>query len=903
MKPREYRRQCRESRRDSRGREFDHSHHRCRHHHYYFHVLPLLLLPLSAALLLHASPVQSTAISPEESVENGVNSAASHGVYTSVNPAASLHSSRRLVVDALLPAGLRSALDTPCATVCCSSAAQPAEGEAVMKNEWLSTAMPHGARVQIRSPTWGTWWGPDSNGSWSGFILAGNKTRPPASYFFRVERAPGLAPNQVSNKSYASAPGDSLRGVRPRRPPQAPWSTTYGVMDTTPSHADPATIFSIEPRGTFRVAFPNLRLVTLSGEFVRAGPPQAPWSTTYGVMDTTPSRSDPATIFSIEPRGTGTFRVAFRSAADGMVISNEGNALYRWTSVASSWEEFEVREVTVVPAIRGVNLGSWLVIENWMVPGWYPNPKPWKDGTAFRLQPLKLTTWVTATDGGGSLITSTEASRTNTYNNFRALLNDDGTVRGQSNFTFVFNPTSSYSLALILAPNGKYLLPSSSGLLIAALNPELLPSASRWESAAVFKVELTNQVNGEWQYAKSLGGPQAAAAPMSSFRSAYLSESDFQTMAANNINTVRIPVGYWIMESPSISSSEFPFPSGALASLDWAFRMANKYKIRVWFSPHAVFGTNSGFLGGRSGLCEFSVRNNTLRTLDMIEFLVKRYAVDPAFLGLGLMNEPLAPWNYGLMSGISIDLLSWYYKSAYDIVRKYSPCAYIAIEGRVGSSIWEVHWLLYGTWHTNIVLEQHMYNVFYGWEGLTPQQEVEETLRGRLEEIKGLQSWGMPVLVGEWCLSMRNLLRRLKILVGEWCLSMRNPDPSVTAQFGLNQLKAFSTAKAGWFFWSYKHNISAIETLSFLAACPFALLPLLPLLLSTFPSLLASSFHSSSSPSSPSPVQVTLSSVFVSSSYHSSQTSLLLPHHSPLPSFPTPFPPPLSSPTPIPPPT
>ncbi|CAI7854570.1 unnamed protein product, partial [Closterium sp. NIES-54] len=610
--------------------------------------------------------------------------------------------------------------------------------------------------VQIRSPTWGTWWGPDSNGSWSGFILAGNKTRPSASDFFRVERAPGLAPNQ-------------------------------------------------------------LRLVTLSGEFVRAGPPQAPWSTTYGVMDTTPSRADPATIFSIEPRDTGTFRVAFRSAADGMVISNEGNALYRWTSVASSWEEFEIREVTVVPAIRGVNLGSWLVIENWMVPGWYPNPKPWKDGTAFRLQPLKLTTWVTATDGGGSLITSTEASRTNTYNNFRALLNDDGTVRvlveglhywsiadngtlvatsmdpqpnGWSNFTFVFNPTSSYSLALILAPNGKYLLPSSSGLLIAALDPQLLPSASRWESAAVFKVELTNQVNGEWQYAKSLGGPQAAAAPMSSFRSAYLSESDFQTMAANNINTVRIPVGYWIMESPAISPSEFPFPSGALASLDWAFRMANKYKIRVWFSPHAVFGTNSGFLGGRSGLCEFSVRNNTMRTLDMIEFLVKRYAADPAFLGLGLMNEPLAPWNYGLMSGISIDLLSWYYKSAYDVVRKYSPCAYIALEGRVGSSIWEVHWLLYGTWHTNIVLEQHMYNVFYGWEGLTPQQEVDETLRGRLEEIKGLQSWGMPVLVGEWC------------------LSMRNPDPSVTAQFGLNQLKAFSTAKAGWFFWSYKHNIS-----------------------------------------------------------------------------------------------
>eukprot|EP00475_Leptophrys_vorax_P028437 TRINITY_DN41111_c0_g3_i1.p1 TRINITY_DN41111_c0_g3~~TRINITY_DN41111_c0_g3_i1.p1 ORF type:complete len:306 (-),score=12.74 TRINITY_DN41111_c0_g3_i1:7-858(-) len=278
-------------------------------------------------------------------------------------------------------------------------------------------------------------------------------------------------------------------------------------------------------------------------------------------------------------------------------------------------------------------------------------------------------------------------------------------------------------------------------------------------------------------------------------------------MKAQKINAVRIPIGYWVMETPT---PDFPFPSGALAALDWAFQMGVKYGVRVWLSPHAVFGTNSGYLGGRSGLCEFSAHNNTMRTLDLVEFLVKRYVKNAAFLGLGLMNEPLAPGMYGRATAISVELLSWYYQQAYAIVRKYSPCLFISIEGRVGSSIWEVHWLFYGSGSTNVILEQHMYNVFYGWDGLTPAQEVDQTLTGRTAEIKGLQTYGF------------------QLLVGEWCLAMRNPDAAYTAKFGLNQLKAFSNAKAGWFFWSYKHNISGWDHWSFRKATADGWLPKKP---------------------------------------------------------------------------
>ena len=53
----------------------------------------------------------------------------------------------------------------------------------------------------------------------------------------------------------------------------------------------------------------------------------------------------------------------------------------RWGSSVSAWELFQVREVTWVPAIRGVNLGSWLVLEQWMLPTTFDWSKTWKDGS------------------------------------------------------------------------------------------------------------------------------------------------------------------------------------------------------------------------------------------------------------------------------------------------------------------------------------------------------------------------------------------------------------------------------------------------------------------------------------------------------------------------------------------
>ncbi len=58
------------------------------------------------------------------------------------------------------------------------------------------------------------------------------------------------------------------------------------------------------------------------------------------------------------------------------------------------------------------------------------------------------------------------------------------------------------------------------------------------------------------------------------------------------VNTVRIPVGYWILET---EENQGPFVRGAAQFLDAAFDMAAVHNIRVVISLHAAPGSQNGF--------------------------------------------------------------------------------------------------------------------------------------------------------------------------------------------------------------------------------------------------------------------------------------------------------------------
>ncbi|KAI3852314.1 hypothetical protein MKX03_018959 [Papaver bracteatum] len=75
------------------------------------------------------------------------------------------------------------------------------------------------------------------------------------------------------------------------------------------------------------------------------------------------------------------------------------------------------------------------------------------------------------------------------------------------------------------------------------------------------------RLSGEYQLCNG-HGPQKAK---QEHRNSYITREDFRYLSKHGINTVRIPVGWWITKDPHPPA---PYVGGGLAALDNAFRWA-----------------------------------------------------------------------------------------------------------------------------------------------------------------------------------------------------------------------------------------------------------------------------------------------------------------------------------------
>ncbi|GJP54853.1 hypothetical protein CLOM_g13878 [Closterium sp. NIES-68] len=144
-------------------------------------------------------------------------------------------------------------------------------------------------------------------------------------------------------------------------------------------------------------------------------------------METTRNASDPLTVFSVELI-PGTVYVVFWSA-DKWSVSEDGQTGPQfWWQGAGDWELHDVREVMEVPAIRGANLGSWLMTEPWM------NREAFKfagygDGTRFTLRSIISGKYVSAPGGGGTIINCNSSLNKDTYLHLTTVQNTSSNTR------------------------------------------------------------------------------------------------------------------------------------------------------------------------------------------------------------------------------------------------------------------------------------------------------------------------------------------------------------------------------------------------------------------------------------------------------------------------------------------
>ncbi|KAI3961349.1 hypothetical protein MKX01_007063 [Papaver californicum] len=454
--------------------------------------------------------------------------------------------------------------------------------------------------------------------------------------------------------------------------------------------------------------------------------------------------------------------------------------------------------------VRGVNLGGWLVLEGWIKPSLFdgiPNGDM-LDGTQVQLKSVSLNKYVTAHDGGGLSVTVDRdvPSSWETFRLWRVSESDFQfrTLKGQflscdgvgaSVTATSESPSSTETFHIERNDNNRVHIKLSSGTYLQASSGNELTSdyagVPGWDdNAATFEMTIVaNKLHGDYQLANGYGYEKAKEV-LSKHRSSYIRPEDFQFLYEHGINTVRIPVGWWIAEDPNPPA---PYIGGSLASLDDAFSWAQTYNMKCIIDLHAAPGSQNGMehSSSRDGSTDWPTSPAYIsQSLDVIDFLTSRYGNHPALLGIELLNEPSA-------SGVSLDILVSYYSKGYQIVRNHSSIAYVIMCQRVGDADpLELYRANIGL--SNVVVDLHYYNLFDNFfANMSTLENIQFIHKSRQTQVESLNAANGPlVFIGEW--------------VNEW--SVANGSQMDYQEFGRAQLNVYDTASFGWAYWTLKND-------------------------------------------------------------------------------------------------
>ncbi|GMF26626.1 unnamed protein product [Phytophthora fragariaefolia] len=275
--------------------------------------------------------------------------------------------------------------------------------------------------------------------------------------------------------------------------------------------------------------------------------------------------------------------------------------------------------------------------------------------------------------------------------------------------------------------------------------------------------------------------------------STFITESDIADIAAAGLNTVRVPVGYWIVgfdnDDPSGQAAWKQYSNGTLKYLDALVTdWAKKHNIAVLLSLHAAKGSQNGAdhsSPSDPGSSHWSAYDeNVANTISMATFLADRYKDEDAFLGIGLLNEPNASTDE--------DKLYAYYEKAY-----------AAIRGAANDCVLSVAPLLYkqspdamtdfmqAPAYSNVWVEWHPYFV-WGYESTNEYDLTNTAVKTNFQNS-----------VSQW--NARENHNRL--FIGEWSFATAGKfsgDQEGYYAFCQAMMDVIDQAEGGFTFWSWR---------------------------------------------------------------------------------------------------
>ena len=350
----------------------------------------------------------------------------------------------------------------------------------------------------------------------------------------------------------------------------------------------------------------------------------------------------------------------------------------------------------------------------------------------------------------------------------------------------------------------------------------------KWMSPALFD---GTDAEDEYGLPRQLS-PEVYEARMKIHRAEYISEGDFVRIRAMGLNTVRIPIPFFIFGDVK------PY-IGCIEELDRAFNWAERYGLKILIDLHTVPGSQNGFdNGGWSGVNTWSQSPEKVEwTLELLEKLARRYGNRPGLFGIEPVNEPATdaiwevldvpnrypaadPEKAAQSKPVTWEFLEQFYLDVYERLRRILPIEK-AIVLHDGFDLLRWKNFMREDKFENVWLDTHQYLMMAEVMGCarTPQEYVRFIFEKYKKDIEEMEQY-FPVICGEWCLFNSYCVGadtnggRI-VLNGEEGVSAEivsdEEKKNIYRLLAQAQLEAWRSGH-GFFYWSYRLLTDTVNT-------------------------------------------------------------------------------------------
>ncbi|MEV0387192.1 discoidin domain-containing protein [Nonomuraea sp. NPDC050643] len=271
-------------------------------------------------------------------------------------------------------------------------------------------------------------------------------------------------------------------------------------------------------------------------------------------------------------------------------------------------------------------------------------------------------------------------------------------------------------------------------------------TGDKWWSIGEMSVALNNDDYGLQLTLDQRFGAAGAQEIRDAHQDAWITETDFDRIAALGVNYVRLPIG-WM----TLLDTDGTWKADPWTRIDWAVDRLADRGIYTLLDLHTVPGGGCPWAScGRIGIDPNGFWGSATYqdwVQDIWEAIATRYEGDPAVAGYDLINEPLLySRSEEAEDADDVAVKSAYYDRLYDAVRAIDPDHVIVMGAFFGYDRIAPP-STYG-W-TNVVYELHPYDMPNAKDWAAQNQLVTNHLAG----LPGLlASPGVPVLYGEYAL-------------------------------------------------------------------------------------------------------------------------------------------------------